>query len=102
MALVPLLDKAADPDTRVRGEVALFLGQFGGEGVVRVLLDALTRDPSSQVRWRCAMSLGRLGDLSVVEEMKQILLSEEDSKVRDFVAEAIEKLRGQLVVKYGS
>ena len=92
-ALIPLLDGAADPDTRVRGEVALNLGRIGGEGVAQTLLDALREDPSSQVRWRCAMSLGGLGDPSVVEAMKQVLLSEEDSQVREFIEKAIEKLQ---------
>ena len=101
-ALTPPFDRVIDSDTRVRGEDALFLGQFGDEDVTRDLLDALIADPISQVRWRPAMSFGRLGDPSLVEEMKQILSREEDSEEQEFIEEAIGKPQEQLVSQNGS
>ena len=91
-ALILLLNADAEPDVRVRQEVALALGSIGGQLAIQPLLDALREDASGQVRWRAALSLGKLGDASTVDELEAALAQETDSQVIEFIEKAIEEL----------
>ena len=93
MALIPLLDEETESETRVRQQVALTLGSFGGDEAISALLSALRKDPSSEVRWRAALALSRVADPSVVAELEQALPSEEDPRVRKFIEDTITKLQ---------
>ena len=92
-ALMLLLDEEVESDVRVRQEATLTLGRIGGDGVGRVLAQALKEDSSPQVRSRAAMALSQLGETSLVRELEQALLSEVDVQVQEFIEEAIAKLR---------
>lgn len=92
-ALTPLLDHKKEPEVRIRGEVALTLGNMGNGQVILSLLNAVIRDPSPQVRWRAAMSLAKAGDASVTGQLERALTREKDPKVREHIEGALEKIR---------
>lgn len=92
-ALIPLLGEGAEPEERVRSQVALTLGYMGGQRVTLPLLEALRTDRSSQVRWRAAMTLSRVGDPAVIRELEKAMAIERDPQVRKHIALALTEIR---------
>ncbi len=76
----------------MRGEVALALGNMGGDEAIQALLGALRDDASSQVRWRAALALRGTGDASIVADLEEALAAEPDESVREGIQEAIDRL----------
>ena len=92
-AIIPLLDTNVESDTGVRGEVALTLGNVGGEQAVPVLMATLRSDPSAEVRWRAALGLSVAGDASLLSELEVALADEQDDQVRETIQQTIDALR---------
>jgi HEAT repeat protein len=89
-ALLPRLDGSVEPDTRVRSQVALTLGDIGGPELVPALLGTLKNDPEPGVRMRAVLSLGRIRGPTALEGLRAALAIEKDAMVRDALTNAID------------
>ncbi len=90
-ALVPLLDAANEPSTRVRGETALVLSRIGDgdDTVAPALMRSLRTDVSHKVRWRAALALASVGDACLTAVLRDIMSSETVSRVREQIKKTI-------------
>lgn len=86
--LEDVLQELRKQPVEVRREVALALGEAGGEDIVQALAE-LAHDPDPAVRLFSADALGKIGGLQAVKELIFIAQNDPDEDVRALAIEAL-------------
>lgn len=86
--LEDVLQELRKQPVEVRREVALALGEAGGEDIVQALAE-LAKDPDPAVRLLSADALGKIGGPQAVKELVFIAQNDPDEDVRALAVEAL-------------